>query len=267
MTAETLSTGVRRIDEHVAVLDIRGEITGASEDALGEAYAEGAGGATRYAGARINRVEDARLLTGRGTYVDDIALPGMLHACFVRSPFPRAALRGIDAAAALALPGVRFVFTAADLNPDAVEQWHSMSGPGGPETPRPPLAEGEVRFVGDPVALVIADNRYLAEDAAELVEVDYDPLPAVVDFVTAADNPALEVFPPGTDGEGGDDPEGPFLHFQLLPRLGMPIGELWDLDGLADACVADGVYEFMLTSAPMRLRNGVATPPHALAIR
>lgn len=83
----------------------------------------------------------------------------------------------------------------------------------------------------------------------------------------AADNPALEVFPPGTGGEDVEDTEGRFLHFQLLPRLGLPIGELWDLDPLADACAADGRYDFMLTSAPLRLRNGVASPPNALAIR
>ena len=83
----------------------------------------------------------------------------------------------------------------------------------------------------------------------------------------AADNPALEVFPPGTGREEGSDPESAFLHFALLPRLGLPIGELWDLDALADASAADGVYDFMLTSAPMRLQHGVATPPHALAIR
>jgi kynurenine formamidase len=83
----------------------------------------------------------------------------------------------------------------------------------------------------------------------------------------AADNPALEVFPPGTGGEEVDDVEGRFLHFQLLPRLGLPIGELFDLDPLADACAADGRYDFMLTSAPLRLRNGVASPPNALAIR
>ena len=144
-----------------------------------------AAGATRYAGARISRVEDARLLTGRGTYVDDISLPGMLHACFVRSPFARAAIRGIDTAAALALPGVRHVFTAADLNPGAKEQWHTSIGPRSPETPRPPLAEGEVRFVGDPVALVIAEDRYVAEDAAEAVAVDYEPRPAIVDYLAA----------------------------------------------------------------------------------
>jgi kynurenine formamidase len=83
----------------------------------------------------------------------------------------------------------------------------------------------------------------------------------------AADNPALEVFPPGTGGEEVDDREGRFLHFALLPRLGLPIGELWDLDPLADACAADGRYDFMLTSAPLRLKYGVASPPNALAIR
>jgi aerobic carbon-monoxide dehydrogenase large subunit len=148
-------------------------------------------GAARYVGARINRVEDARLLTGRGTYVDDVSLPGMLHACFVRSPFARAAIRGIDPSAALAVPGVHFVFTAAELNPDVKEQWHTAIGPKSPETPRPPLAEGEVRFVGDPVALVVAENRYLAEDAAELVEVDYEPLAAVVDYTVAEHADAL----------------------------------------------------------------------------
>ena len=139
----------------------------------------------RYVGARVSRVEDARLLTGRGSYVDDIVVPGMLHGYFVRSPFARAAIRSIDASAALAAPGVCFVFTAADLNPGAKEQWHTAFGPLGPETPRPPLAEDEVRFVGDPVVLVVAESRALAEDACELVDIDYEPLPAVVDYTTA----------------------------------------------------------------------------------
>jgi len=141
--------------------------------------------ATRYAGQRIARVEDARLLTGQGTYVDDVVRSRMLHAAFVRSPFPRAAIRGIDSSAALALDGVHAVFTAADLNPDAREQWFTMLGPKLPTTPLPPMAEGEVRFVGDHVALVLADSRYVAEDAAELVEVDWEPLPPVVDYRTA----------------------------------------------------------------------------------
>ncbi len=138
--------------------------------------------AARYAGSRVHRVEDARLLTGHGTFVDDVVRPGMLHACFVRSPFARARLLGIDASAALAIDGVHAVFTAADLNPAAHEVWFSVIGKDVPDTPRPPLAEGEARFVGDPVALVVAENRYLAEDAVDLVEVDYEPLTPVVDY-------------------------------------------------------------------------------------
>ncbi|MFA5883285.1 MAG: molybdopterin cofactor-binding domain-containing protein, partial [Acidimicrobiia bacterium] len=147
--------------------------------------------ATRYAGQRIARVEDARLLTGRGTFVDDISRPGMLHACFVRSPFARAHIRGVDASAAVALPGVRAVFTAADLNPDVREQWFTMMGKNLPTTPLPPLAEGEARFAGDPVALVVAQSRAVAEDAAELVDVDFEPLTPVVDYRDAEQADAL----------------------------------------------------------------------------
>jgi aerobic carbon-monoxide dehydrogenase large subunit len=141
--------------------------------------------APRYAGTRFARVEDTRLLTGRGTFVDDISRPGMLHACFVRSPFARARINGIDPAAALALPGVRAVFVAADLNPAVKEAWHAIAGKDVPDTPRPPLADGEAKFVGDPIALVVAESRYIAEDAAELVDVDYQPLPAIADFTKA----------------------------------------------------------------------------------
>lgn len=144
--------------------------------------------AARYAGTRVPRVEDARLLTGHGTYVDDITRPGMLHACFVRSPFAHARINSIDTSAALTLPGVHAVFTAADLNPDVKEAWHAVAGKDMPDTPRPPLAEHEVKFVGDPVALVVAENRYVAEDAIELVDVDYDPLPAIADVTRAVDS-------------------------------------------------------------------------------
>src|SRR5262245_54239072 len=111
----------------------------------------------------------------------------MLHACFVRSPVARARIRSIDAAGTGPPPGVRAVFVAEDLNPGAREQWHSQLGPQSPETARPPLADGEVRFVGDPVALVVADDRYVAEDACELVVVDFEPLVPVVDYVAAVD--------------------------------------------------------------------------------
>ena len=153
--------------------------------------------AARYAGTRVQRVEDARLLTGTGTFVDDISRPGMFHACFVRSPFARARIGNIDTSDALALPGVHAVFVAADLNADVHEQWYTLGGPDEADTPRPPLADGEARFVGDPVALVVADDRYIAEDAADLVFVDYEPLPSVANYLDALTSPDLvhEGFP------------------------------------------------------------------------
>ena len=163
---------------------------------------------TRYAGSRVPRVEDTRLLTGRGTFVDDVQRPGMLHACFVRSPFARATINGVDATAALELPGVIAVFTAADLNGDVRESWHAVAGKDIPDTPRPPLAEGEAKFVGDPVALVVAANRYIAEDAVDLVEVDYDPLPAIADFTKAvnADVVVHDAYPDNVAGGMGGAP-------------------------------------------------------------
>jgi len=164
--------------------------------------------AGRYAGTRVPRVEDARLLTGHGTFVDDITRPGMLHACFVRSPFARARINGIDASAALDLPGVHAVFTAADLNPDVKEAWHAVVGKDVPDTPRPPLAEGEAKFVGDPVALVVAETRYIAEDALELIDVDYEQLPAVADFTRAVGSDVVvhEAYPDNVAGGLGGAP-------------------------------------------------------------
>jgi carbon-monoxide dehydrogenase large subunit len=200
-------------------------------------------GATRYAGSRINRVEDARLLTGHGTYVDDIVLPGMLQACFVRSPFPRAAIRGIDTSAALDVPGVHAVFTAAELNADVKEQWHTSVGPKSPETPRPPLAEGEARFAGDAVALVIADSRYIAEDAAELVDVDYEPLEPVVDYLTAEDNENLVHASHGSNLIG------------LMP--GPPASALEEIYASAAHIVTETIYQQPYAPVPMEGRGMV----------
>ncbi len=164
--------------------------------------------ATRYAGARVPRVEDTRLLTGHGTFVDDVSRPGMLHACFVRSPFAKARINNIDVSAALALPGVQAVFLAEDLNSDVKEAWHAVAGKDIPDTPRPPLAEGEARFVGDPVALVIAESRYVAEDAVELVDVDYEPMPAVADFTKAINSDVVvhDAYPDNVAGGMGGAP-------------------------------------------------------------
>jgi carbon-monoxide dehydrogenase large subunit len=138
----------------------------------------------KWFGASVKRKEDPAFLTGRGRYVDDIKLAGMLYAVVLRSPHGHAGIRGIDARKALALPGVHAVFTHADLPESMRRQTVPLL------VPSPTikqvfmpycLAKDEVCFVGEPVAIVVADSRYLAEDAAALVDVDYDVLPAVSD--------------------------------------------------------------------------------------
>jgi hypothetical protein len=142
-------------------------------------------------GARVTRIEDEPLLRGRGRFVDDIALPGLWHAAFVRSPHPHALIKAVDKSAALALPGVHAVLTLDDLAPVLVQRRmlrHSNSGMPLEKAWAFALADGEVCYVGEPVALVLADNRYLAEDAAALVLVDYEPLPFVADVRKAKDS-------------------------------------------------------------------------------
>jgi carbon-monoxide dehydrogenase large subunit len=134
---------------------------------------------TTLIGARIPRLEDVPLLTGKGRFIDDIVVPGMLHAAFVRSPHPHAAIRTIDANAALALPGVHAVLTLADLaNVLAQRRMLRHSNSGTPLDRFWPfaLADGEASYVGEAVALVLAESRYLAEDAAARLAVDYDVL-------------------------------------------------------------------------------------------
>jgi len=142
--------------------------------------------AARFVGQSVTRKEDARLLTGHGEYVDDTAMPRMLHAAFVRSEIARAAITRIDTSAAAAAPGVVAVYTWREFDGKMGEAWHAMLGKD-MEVP-PPLAIGDVRYVGDTVALVVAESRYAAEDACELVEVEYEPAQAVVDFANAADD-------------------------------------------------------------------------------
>src|SRR5579863_6357972 len=152
--------------------------------------------AERYTGASIKRSEDPRILTGAGRYVDDIKLPGMLHAAFVRSPMAHARVLSVDVSAALELPGVVAVLTGADLDAmtdPAPDPLLSLLGSGGPTAEFTLLATDKVRLVGDPVAIVIAESRYIAEDGAELVEVEYDDLTPVVNaaFALDPDSPPL----------------------------------------------------------------------------
>ncbi|MBS0126502.1 xanthine dehydrogenase family protein molybdopterin-binding subunit [Thetidibacter halocola] len=136
-------------------------------------------------GRALPRKEDRRLLLGKGRFLDDIVLPGALHVCFVRAPLAHARIVGIDSAEAQALPGVIGVFTGADLArwttklrlEPAIEGLHPVQ--------MTALPIDKVRFQGDPVACVVATDRYVAEDAAELVVVDFEPLDAVASFEKA----------------------------------------------------------------------------------
>ena len=139
-------------------------------------------------GTPIKRREDPRLITGQSTYVDDIKLHGMLHMAVLRSPYGHARINSINTDAARKHPGVVAVYLAEDLKgtvgniPIAAPlPGHITNGMGR----RGPLAEGKVRFYGDPVAVVIAGDRYTARDALDLIEVDYEPLPAVIDLEKA----------------------------------------------------------------------------------
>src|SRR5439155_9776434 len=131
----------------------------------------------KHFGARITRLEDPALLTGRGQFVDDMNLPGALHAVFVRSPHAHARFRKIDSAAARAMPGIHAVLTADDMPPRIATGQIPMLVPNPAiRTPRTQiaLARDEVCYVGQTVAVVIADSRHLAEDAASAVEIDYE---------------------------------------------------------------------------------------------
>ena len=135
-------------------------------------------------GARVKRLEDPALLTGQGRFIDDIHLPGVLHAAFVRSPHPHASIRGIDTDAASSMPGIHAVLTLADM-PAVLREKRLLLLLPHPAITQPVmpmvLAGGEAAYVGQAVAVVVADDRYRAEDAAAAVDVDYERLAAAND--------------------------------------------------------------------------------------
>src|SRR5215468_543927 len=155
-------------------------------------------------GAAVRRKEDQRFITGRGHYTDDVNRPGQAHAVFVRSPHAHATIKSIDAKAALAREGVLAVLTGAELAADKIGDLvcgcmiHSKDGSPMKMAPHPALATGKACYVGDPVAVVIAETLAQAKDAAEAVAVDYAVLPAVVDCAKAQskDAPLIHAMAP-----------------------------------------------------------------------
>ena len=141
---------------------------------------------TTYTGQSIKRFEDHRLLMGQSSFVDDMTRPGMLHALIIRSPHGHARIRSIDAAAALVLPGVAAVVTAQDIADIAQLPTRESADADEMHPPRhPALAVDKACYAGQPVAIVLADNIYTAQDAVDLVDIDYEILPAVIDPLTA----------------------------------------------------------------------------------
>ena len=151
-------------------------------------------------GQPVKRFEDVRLLTGRGRYQGDVNVPGQAHMVVLRSPHPHARIRGIAAAAALASPGMIAVLTGADLAKDKLGTMRMTLKRKRPDgspmftSPHLGLTPERVRYIGDPVALVIAETLAQARDAAELVDVDYEPLPAVTATAEAAKPGAAPVW-------------------------------------------------------------------------
>ncbi|MQA73379.1 MAG: molybdopterin-dependent oxidoreductase [Solirubrobacterales bacterium] len=155
-------------------------------------------------GRSVLRKEDRPLLTGSGCFVDDLDLPGTAHAAILRSPHAHASLESIDASQALAMPGVLDVVTADDVPPEIRIPMRMYPLAGMEPYLQPPLARGVARYSGEPVAVVVAESRYLAEDAAERVAVAYEPLPAILDPEGALAEDANALFAePGTNLAAG----------------------------------------------------------------
>ena len=149
---------------------------------------------TRIFGSGIKRREDPRLITGQARYTDDIKLPGVLHMAVVRSPYAHANIISIDSAAAEAVDGVVAVFTGEDIDLAGIPTAWLIPDSDLKTPEHPALAKGKVRYVGDGVAIVLADDRYTAQDAADLVDVEYEELPVVVNPREAAQAGAPQLF-------------------------------------------------------------------------
>lgn len=197
---------------------------------------------TRYFGERITRNEDPRLLTGRATFIDDIDLPGMLHVAFLRSIHAHARIKGIDLSRARQREGVAAVFTAEDLgdywapgpllvSPPPVKKLLAFN-----ERCQVPLARGVVRHVGEPIAMVVATSRYVAEDALDDIEVDYEPLPVAASL------------------EGALAPEAPLVHADLPSNVA---AQVIQEKGNVDAVWKDAA---LIVQRRFRYDHGTAAP-------
>jgi aerobic carbon-monoxide dehydrogenase large subunit len=197
-----------------------------------------------YFGRAMKRVEDPRLLKGIATYVDDLKLPGMLHAEFVRSPHAHAKINSINTESAKKLRGIVGIFTGADVNDKLGTVPCAAPLPGGKSPEHTALAGARAYFVGHPVAVVIAETRAVARDALDLVEVDYEPLPAVIDPEKALEKDSPLAHPElGTNvafkwSLAGGDAEGAFKEADKILKVRMVHPRLTPMAIEPRGCVA-----------------------------
>lgn len=198
----------------------------------------------RYTGTRVKRVEDPRLLTGRSRFVDDVVLPGTLYAAFVRSTLPHARIKSIDTAAAQAMDGVVAVYTGADLpdliNPLALQPVEGLKTPAFYA-----LAVGKVRFVGEPVAMVVTESRYVAEDACDTIYVDYEPLDPVVDTAKAITPESAVLFE-----DIGDN---------VMYHSEAKYGDLDDAFAQADRVITESFSQHRYANVPMEGHGSISS--------
>lgn len=199
--------------------------------------------AARAVGSRVLRSEDPRLLSGRGRFIADIDIPGQLHVAFVRSPFAHARITHMDLTAARDAAGVHLVWSGQDVAPICAGLVGQLPVEGCRETTMPVLATTEVLYVGEPIVAVVANSRYAAEDACDLVELDYEELPVVVDTadalsVKAVANPGLPDNRGLSGGASFGDVEGSFER--------------------ADRVVEGRFYTCRVSAAPMETRGVIA---------
>ena len=201
---------------------------------------------TRIFGSGIRRREDPRLITGGSVYTDDVTLPGMVHAAILRSPHAHARITGVDTAAAAAAPGVIAVYTGADVDGVLAPIPCAWIPPDSDvkAVAHPAIAKDVVRYQGDAVAVVVADTRYQAEDALELINVGYEPLPAVVNPAAAMDAGAPQLHDDAPNNQAfhwvasGGDPDAAFAE--------------------ADVVVSDTIVQQRLVPNAMEPRSAVA---------
>ncbi len=198
----------------------------------------------KYVGSKVLRAEDPRYLTGRAKYTDDVDVPGALHAAFVRSTHPHAFIRSINTSRALEVEGVFGVYTQTEVETVLDQLVTTLPRPEVKTVTRQVLDSHKVTYVGQPIAVVLATSRYVAEDAAEEVEVDYDPLPPVLD-AEAALQPGAPVLRP-------EIPDNNFAHIEFQR------GDIDKAFREADHVFSKRFHQGCYHAAPLELRGVVA---------